>query len=188
MCYQHLTSPEPDGASNADIGKLVDSIVPPILAHIRAKHGIQGCGFVLPADVHDYLYDAGAISGEMFDDVFGGSILDAEHLGRFLNAFEAVPKGARAAAAMLFKEHVVCVLRVGDAYHFVDSLPSDEGRGMGTRTICADIHVLRSYLLTYATNRLAGRDAAYHDAHEWDDIQGEFDPRVFQAYLWHNTP
>ena len=66
MCHAHITTRAPSGASNEDIARTIDRTVPPILAHIRAKHGLGAGAFIIPADVHDYLYDAAAIDGSMF--------------------------------------------------------------------------------------------------------------------------
>ena len=185
ICYQHITSKAPRGASNADVARLVDAIVPPILAHIRAKHGLGAGAFIIPADVHDYLYDAGAINRDMFVDVTGGSALSEAHVGRLLEAFEAIPRDERAACAFFYKEHVTCVLRVDGEYHFVDTMPGDNG--MGTRTCCADVNVLRTYLAHYVTKKLQAKDDRVC-AGPYDELQAEFDPRTFQAFLWRNKP
>ena len=117
----------------------------------------------------------------------GGSVLDDAHINNLLNGFEAIPKRERAACAFFFKEHVVSILRVDSEYHFVDSMPGEGGGGMGTRTCCADVNVLRCYIKHYAATKLAGQ-ARYCDTNDWSELQAEFDPRVFQAFLWRNTP
>ena len=56
---------------------------------------------------------------------------------------------------------------------------------MGTRTVCANVDVLRCYMRYYVTKKLPG---GYCDANEWSEANNEFDPRTFQGFLWKNNP
>lgn len=188
VCYQHITSRQPAGATNDDIVKMIDTIVPPILAHIRAKHGLGHGAFIIPSDVHDYLYDQGAIRRDMFEGVYGGNVIDDAHLSNLVSALSSVPKHKRAAAAFFFKEHVTAILRVPTKnsgrfeYHFVDSMPGS--RGGATRTVAPDSNALLCYLKFYALSKFGSRELNHIDSTAWSDMQAEFDPRVFQAFVW----
>lgn len=182
-CYQHITQ----GTTNEDVVKLIDTVVPPILAHIRAKLRLKDGAFIIPADVHDYLYDQGAISRDMFEGVYGGSVVDDGHVGNLVQALKGIPATKRAAAAFFYKEHVTAILRVPVAnarfeYHFVDSMPGS--RGGATRTICPDSSALQTYIKYFGVNKL---DVKAIEA-PWSDLQAEFDPRVFQGFVWQFDP
>ncbi|KAH8045315.1 calcium ion binding protein [Aureococcus anophagefferens] len=98
ICYKHIMSTAPHGASNAEVARVVDADVLPILAGVRAKHRLGAGAFVIPADAHNYLYHAGMINRDMFVGVMGGSALSETHMGNFLEAFEAIARDKRAPA------------------------------------------------------------------------------------------
>jgi hypothetical protein len=182
VCQMHIG--EKKELTNSDVARVIDDIVPPILAHIRKKHGLGNGAFIIPADVHDYLYDAKAIDHSMFAGVFGGNCLDDEHVAKLLNAFEEVPQSDKAGCAFFFKEHVIAVLRVGKEYHFVDSLGGGDASGMGTRTVCADVEALRVFLRYYVSKKLPPGCVG----NAFDEATADFDARVFQAFLWRHAP
>ena len=43
---------------------------------------------------------------------------------------------------------------------------------------------LKVTLMWYACSVFSPDNRAYIDAYEWDEQLAEFDPRVFQAFLW----
>lgn len=182
VCQQHMG--EQRELTNGDVARVIDDIVPPILAHIRTKLGLGAGAFIIPSDVHDYLVDAEAIDQSMFAGVFGGNCLDDEHVAKLLNAFEEISLTNKAGCAFFFKQHVIAVLRVGREYHFIDSLGGNDPSGMGTRTVCADVEALRVFLRHYVAKKLPA--ACVGNA--WDDSLVEFDARVFQAFLWKHAP
>ena len=182
VCQMHIG--EKKELTNSDVARVIDDIVPPILAHIRKKHGLGNGAFIIPADVHDYLYDAKAIDHSMFAGVFGGNCLDDEHVAKLLNAFEEVPQTDKAGCAFFFKEHVIAILRVGREYHFVDSLGGGDASGMGTRTVCADVEALRVFLRYYVSKKLPPNCVG----NAFDEATADFDARVFQAFLWRHAP
>lgn len=54
------------------------------------------------------------------------------------------------------------------------------------RLRCLDAEALQACLRWYACSKLAcdGKDIRYIDQYEWEEAQSDFDPRVFQAFLW----
>ena len=65
---------------NSHIEHVVDRDCPPILNRIRAKHALPHGAFIVPADVHDYLFDEGLMDPAIFGGVHGGSVLEDEHI------------------------------------------------------------------------------------------------------------
>lgn len=132
--YRHIKTP---GARlpNSHIEHVIDNDCPPILSRIRAKHSLGPGAFIVPADVHDYLYDEGLMDPNIFGGVFGGSVLDEEHMDPLFDTLEAFPPNEGACAAFFFHEHVTAVLKSREGYEFVDSLPYPP-RGMGVRIRC----------------------------------------------------
>jgi hypothetical protein len=184
VAYRHITSPA-GGASSADIDRVIDSDAPPVLAAIRAKHGLAAGSFIVPADVHDYLYDSKILKEENFRDVFGGSLLEEAHLASFIESLSGAAAAVTVAAALFFHEHVTCVLRMRDGtFEHVDSLPCAAAGGRGARYVCAGPAELAAHLRWYGLKKLTANDAKFADTHGWDDSNFEFDPRVFQGFVW----
>lgn len=52
------------------------------------------------------------------------------------------------------------------------------------RICCMDIEALKTMLLWYACSVWMSENKAYIDTYEWDETLSDFDPRVFQAFLW----
>lgn len=101
------------------------------------------------------------------------------------------------AAALFFHEHVVSILKLTHAngnvwYDLIDSLPASlprknarDGNTPGaTRTRCKDIRSLESTLRWYACSKFTEDNRGYIDHNLWDDVLCDFDPRVFQAFVW----
>jgi hypothetical protein len=195
------------GVSDAMIEKVIDTIAPSILTKVRRKLGLDGHALIIPSDVHDFLVDEKILKQEMFVGVCGGNLLDGDHMNEFLSLLENgedVDSGSRnneekkddskkVAAALFFHEHVVSILKVvlpdGTSwYDLVDSLPrrsSDNYDKMGaTRTRCKDLDSLQSVLQWYACSKFSPADEKYIDSNQWDDNMCNFDPRVFQAFVW----
>jgi len=53
---------------------------------------------------------------------------------------------------------------------------------------CMDVEALRVCLRWYACSKFNPANIQYIDAYEWDDAQSDFDPRVFQAFVWGTAP
>ena len=82
---------------------------------------------------------------------------------------------------MIFR-HIVAILRVGQEYHFVDSMPLRGEDYVGHRTVCADIEALRVFLLYYVSRKLPESCLGI----PWDEENPTIwlDKRVFQAWVW----
>jgi hypothetical protein len=109
-------------------------------------------------------------------------------LDSLLAALSEPPATERRGAAFFFHEHVTAILKNGNGgFDFVDSLPHSPA-GVGVRIWCADIDALRSCLLWYTSSKFSEKNQAFIDSTRWDDLNCEFDPRVFQAYVWQTAP
>ena len=181
------------------IESIIDDVAPRILVKVRKKLGLAGQALIIPSDVHDFLVDENILKQEMFVGVFGGNLLDGDHMNGFLNLLESGEdteseesncSTKKVAAALFFHEHVVSILKVvlpdGSCwYDLVDSLPRQiNDRLGGTRTRCKDIESLQAVLQWYACNKFSTADVKYIDTNQWDDVMCNFDPRVFQAFVW----
>ena len=52
------------------------------------------------------------------------------------------------------------------------------------RIKCKDVESLKATLRWYSCSRFTDENKQYVDEYEWDDRNIEFDPRVFQAFIW----
>jgi hypothetical protein len=52
------------------------------------------------------------------------------------------------------------------------------------RIRCLDVESLKATLLWYACSVFSAENRAYIDSYQWDEYLSDFDPRVFQAFLW----
>ena len=201
VAINHLTSENNGSAGISDvmIESIIDDVAPRILVKVRKKLGLAGQALIIPSDVHDFLVDENILKQEMFVGVFGGNLLDGDHMNGFLNLLERGEdteseesncSTKKVAAALFFHEHVVSILKVvlpdGSCwYDLVDSLPRQiNDRLGGTRTRCKDIESLQAVLQWYACNKFSTADVKYIDTNQWDDVMCNFDPRVFQAFVW----
>jgi len=149
--------------------------------------------------------DEKILKQEMFVGVCG---LDGDHMNEFLNLLQygddlggggggnvanRKTEQKKVAAALFFHEHVISIMKVvlpdgSSWYDIVDSLPQrsrDHYDKLGvTRTRCKDRESLQSVLQWYACSKFSPADEKYIDTNEWDDVMCNFDPRVFQAFVW----
>ncbi|KAL3943816.1 MAG: hypothetical protein SGBAC_002109 [Bacillariaceae sp.] len=63
----------------------------------------------------------------------------------------------------------------------VDGVPGQEP---AARIRCLDAQALSIALQWYACSVFTVEDATYVDTYQWDDNLADFDPRVFQAFIW----
>jgi len=206
VAVNHLIS-KGAGISDMKIEEVIDEIAPSILSRVRNKLGLSGHALIIPSDVHDYLVDEKILKQEMFVGVCGGNLLDSTHVGEFLNLLESGEDSQsndgreekkditkKVAAALFFHEHVVSILKVVLAdgtmwYDLVDSMPTKMNSNgqeqlSATRTRCKNRQSLESLLYWYACEKFSPADSKYIDANEWDDNMCDFDPRVFQGFVW----
>jgi hypothetical protein len=62
----------------------------------------------------------------------------------------------------------------------VDHVPPPQA----ARIRCLDVESLKATLLWYACSVFTPENRAYIDSYQWDEYLSDFDPRVFQAFLW----
>jgi hypothetical protein len=62
----------------------------------------------------------------------------------------------------------------------VDQVPPTQA----VRIRCMDVESLKATLLWYACSVFTPENRAYIDTYEWDEQLIDFDPRVFQAFIW----
>ena len=65
---------------------------------------------------------------------------------------------------------------------------SSSWRGRATRIRCSDANSLRDALRWYAHSKFSEEDQRYISRCQWDDYKSDFDPRVFQAFVWKEGP
>ena len=199
IAIEYLCGSSP-GMADSTIEEVIDEKAPPILVAVRSKFGLPNDALIIPSDAHDYLVDIKLLRQEMFVGVCGGNIMDPLHLTELLNMLkngsssdeteEKKNSTKKVAAAIFFHEHVVSILKInvpnGDSwYDLIDSMPKiSYGRQGGTRTRCKDIQTLEITLLAYACSKFTEPNCMYIDNNMWDDILCDFDPRVFQAFVW----
>jgi len=183
---------------NSQIESVIDIDAPPILRKVRVKLGLTGDALIIPSDVNDYFVDNNMLRQDQFVGVCGGNIMDEEHMGELLKLMQCglEQKGVsdkKVAATFFFHEHVICILKTftlkGELrYELVDSMPRNMKPGPGpasaVRVRCLDIEGLQVLLSWYACSRFSDSNCDFIDQHGWDENNCDFDPRVFQAFVW----
>jgi len=198
---QHNTTMSKYGISNVAINEIIDKRAPPILNAVRSKLGLSKHALIIPSDVHDYLVDEHILPQDKFVGACGGDILDHGHLNELVemmvNGHEASKKSKslwklKVGAALFFREHVVSIIKIPLAngacyFDLIDSLPSSRVGGMASRTRCKDRSSFESLLRWYASSKFSDSQCDFIDANKWDDGMCDFDPRVFQSFVWTET-
>lgn len=69
-------------------------------------------------------------------------------------------------------------------FDLIDSLPSPKAGGMASRTRCKDLSSFETLLQWYACSKFSEAHCDFIDANEWNDGMCDFDPRVFQGFIW----
>ena len=105
---------------------------------------------------------------------------------QFVNLIQGSKMQFPTAATFFFKEHVISICKTVNGnscqYHLIDSLPSNSSSG--TRTTCDDIEALRSLLRWYTSRKFSVEECNRMDKTPWDESMADFDPRVFQGFVW----
>jgi hypothetical protein len=174
-----------------EIVDIIDKECGPLLREIRCKLGLEGDALIIPSDVHDHLVDKNLLKQDKFVGVTGGNIMDPNHLAEFLKLLESGEnkshQNKRTGATLFYREHVVSIVKVpltGGKWCFdlIDSLPNSNGQA--TRTRCRDLVALDCYLQFYASSKISESKSAFIDKNQWSDALADFDPRVFQGFVW----
>lgn len=188
---------------NSTIESIIDIDAPPILRKVRAKLGLMGDALIVPSDVNDYLVEINLLRQEQFIGVCGGNIADEVHISTLLgmlqdghcNIKDKSNVKSKVVATLFFHEHVVCLIKSYTQegylrYEIVDSLPrtmESSERASAVRIRCIDIECFEVALRWYASTKFSDANCDYIDRYPWDETNCEFDPRVFQAFVWGNT-
>jgi hypothetical protein len=183
------------GVTNDQINAVIDNDCGPLLQEIRSKLQLSPSSLIIPSDVHDHLVDKKILHQYKFVDATGGNIVDPDHIDNLLNLLEgdeeSKTRHLKSAATLFFREHVVSIVKFPTSpteavYDLVDSLPTVQkmGSSRGSRTRCQDIDTLRVLLQAYACKKFSDSNCTYIERNEWDDMMADFDPRVFQAFVW----
>jgi hypothetical protein len=212
LCIHHFHSSWGDhgpdmGLPDATIVQVIDEETPAILPEVRMKLGLTKDALIIPSDVHDYLIDHSLLSPEQFVTVCGGNILEAAHVDDFVQQLESTNgpgkrlEGKKIAATLFFHEHVLTIHKLlrddGEAwYDWVDSLPAEATLRLpyelddpdyvpyAVRARCTDEEALKALIRWYACSKFSEENEQYIDMYAWDDHEADFDPRVFQAFIW----
>ena len=94
--------------------------------------------------------------------------------------------------ALFCREHVVSILKIplsnGSCYFdLIDSLPSSRVGGMASRTRCKGGTSFEALLRWYASSNFSESQCEFIDSNRWVDGMCDFDPRVFQSFVWTET-
>jgi len=197
------------GITNTAINEIIDKRSPPVLRAIRSKLGLNHHALIIPSDVHDYLVDEKILPQEKFVGVCGGNILDEDHtkelIDMLVNGVDGNAKNnsgdqknatekkdnriQKVGAALFFREHVISILKIplgnGACYFdLIDSLPTRKTGGMACRTRCKDRSSFETMLGWYACSKFTEGQCDFIDSNQWNDGMCDFDPRVFQGFVW----
>lgn len=200
LCIYYFKNYSEQGLPDSVIEYVIDEDTPALLPEVRYKLGLTKDALIIPSDVHDFLLDRGLLLQEQFVTVCGGNIMDESHVNELINVI-VHDVGRKIAATIFFHEHVVAILKIdrqGDQAWFdlIDSLPyedtlhpndsweDEEYIPYAARIRCFDEESLRATLRWYACSKFNEKDCAYIDMYAWDDMHSDFDPRVFQAFVW----
>ena len=189
------------GISNAAICDIIDKRAPPILSVVRTNLGLGQHALITPSDVHNHLVDEHILPQDKFVGACGGDILDQGHLNELIEMMvndHTISQESKSSwkpkvgAALFFREHVVSIIRIPLAngacyFDLIDSLPSANVGGMASRTRCKDKASFGAMLRWYATSKFSEDQCDFIDANKWDDRMCDFDPRVFQSFVWAET-
>lgn len=188
--------------SDNDIEQVIDYDAPCILHEIRSKLKLSRDALIIPSDSHDYLIDKAILSQNMFGGVFGGNVLDEEHIGKFLDVFIGESEDQRykkTAAAFFFHEHVVSITKMVTSdgkvpfFNFIDSMPYETNIGCtkeedaALRIRCNSTDSLKITLRWYFLAKFSEEDKLYINRNAWSEKQCVTDPRVFQVFIWMNV-
>lgn len=206
-------APDP-GLCDPVVKHVIDVETPVILNEVRDRLGLADQAFLIPADVHDHLIGNGQLAQEQFVTVAGGNILDDEHVEGFLASLADPKRPKLAATLFFHEHVVAILRLQRDKttvwYDVIDSLPLQEtlverdktkdnvlsirstysgetGEATLSKTArirCLNAEALKACLRWYACSKFSEDNMNYIDMYAWDDNECDFDPRVFQAFVW----
>ena len=211
LCIHHFHNwgglPDHGLPDNA-IMEVIDSETPAILPEVRSNLGLTKDALIIPSDVHDFMIERQLLSQEQFVTVCGGNILDDSHITEFVNTLRhggsegTKFEGKKLAATLFFHEHVVAILKLSRDgskvwYDWIDSYPKQETLRKtyedsddpefvpnAARIRCVDDESLKATIRWYACSKFSEENRTFIDMYDWDEMASDFDPRVFQAFIW----
>ena len=195
VAARHLRNTASSILPDRVIEHVIDEEAPPILSAVRSKLGLGHGALIIPSDVHDYLVDRKMLKQDTFVGVCGGNILDSKHIGALVDMLHKGDEkkdheSTKLAATLFFREHVISILKVvntnGTAwFDIVDSLPHRDSDALrASRTRCKGRDALEISLKWYACSKFSETDRNYIDSNLWDEVMCDFDPRVYQGFVW----
>ena len=195
--------------SDEKITEVIDSECPSLLPAIRTSLGVSKNAFLIPHDAHEHLIESKHMSRDQFVTVCGGNILEEGHLGALIKELSTIlPNGKKLGATFFFHQHVIAILQLRDSkkkktsisFDIIDSLPSTSTLPVPSaeplspegvpptpncaRIYCNDAASLKATLKWYACSVFTPENERYIDDYHWDEKLTDFDPRVFQAFVW----
>eukprot|EP00531_Pseudo-nitzschia_arenysensis_P006078 CAMPEP_0116139308 /NCGR_PEP_ID=MMETSP0329-20121206/13245_1 /TAXON_ID=697910 /ORGANISM="Pseudo-nitzschia arenysensis, Strain B593" /LENGTH=858 /DNA_ID=CAMNT_0003634347 /DNA_START=302 /DNA_END=2875 /DNA_ORIENTATION=- len=199
--------------SDDRITSIIDVQCPALLPDIRKSLGVSKNAFLIPHDAHEHLIDRKHMDRDQFVTVCGGNILEEGHLGALIKELsQSLPDGKKLGATFFFHQHVIAILQLrnsnsrGESISFdiIDSLPNKATLPLPppspvsekvtekllppppncARIFCKDAIALKATLKWYACSVFNPENERYIDAYHWDEKLTDFDPRVFQAFVW----
>ena len=182
------------GVSGSQVESVIDSECVPLLRAIRKKLDLGGASLIIPSDVHDYLVDHKLLYQHKFAGVAGGNIINPAHMGdliTLLSGEQGKTSHLKSGATLFFREHVISIVKFPKnaneaVYDMIDSMPTCNGRA--TRTRCHSLDALKVHLEFYCTGKFSDSNINYIERNRWDDAMADFDPRVFQSFVWADLP
>lgn len=182
------------GITDGEIQTIIDRDCIPLLRAIRSKLGLGGASLIIPSDVHDHMVDHNLLHQHKFVGAAGGNICDPAHVQEVYTMLQGEPgktQHLKAGATLFFREHVISIVKfpissTEAVYDMIDSLPMVNGRA--SRTRCNSIAALKVLLEWYTSYKFSDTNVTYMERNKWDDAMADFDPRVFQAFVWADLP
>ena len=182
------------GITDGEIQYIIDKECVPLLREIRSKLGLGQGSLIIPSDVHDHMVDHNLLQQYKFVGAAGGNICDPAHVHEVYAMLQGEPgktKHLKAGATLFFREHVISIVKfpisaTEAVYDMIDSLPMVNGRA--SRTRCNSIGALKVLLEWYTSHKFSDSNITYMERNKWDDAMADFDPRVFQAFVWADLP
>lgn len=182
------------GITDGEVQTIIDRECVPLLRTIRSKLGLGGGSLIIPSDVHDHMVDHNLLLQHKFIGAAGGNICDPNHVQevyKMLQGEQGKTQHLKAGATLFFREHVISIVKFPTSpteavYDLVDSLPMVNGRA--SRTRCDSMKALQVLLEWYTSHKFSDSNIAYMERNKWDDNMADFDPRVFQAFVWADLP
>jgi hypothetical protein len=90
-------------------------------------------------------------------------------------------------------EHLLIPQKYGNSHNEYEEITNGEEEGCSSNCViiprtarirCSDTEALAALLRWYACSMFTSENISYINQYDWDDATCDFDPRVFQAFVW----